>query len=396
MITKNLRLLKAVFLLLTVLHTFNGCRSKTETSNESAGKSSGSTYYANHVEVKHAKGFTIDYFDHYKVVKITSPFEKTADTTKYLLLERGANKPAGYSDSQVIEIPIRSLVAMSSMHVGLLGFLESYNTLAGLGNLQYVYAPEVIKLIQEGKIAEVGRDQGLNEEKLVSMHPDLVMTMGSPGGGIGHYKILEEAGIPVMINSEWVETDPLARAEWVKLLAALLNKEELVNKKFLAMENEYSRLSNLAATAKVKPKIISGLNTKDTWFLPSGDSYMAQFFRDAAADYPWSNQKAAGSLSLNFEAVYPLALNADYWLNVGFDSKDTKSDILAMDSRYSDFRAFKAGKVYSYNNRVNEKGSNDFFESGNVNPQTILADLIKILHPELVPNHQLVYYKQLP
>ena len=382
-------------LLICFLLVFNGCRSKTETSSESAEKSSRSKYYADQVDIKHAKGFTIDYFDHYKVVKIISPFEKTADTTKYLLLERGATKPSGYSKSQVIEIPIRSIVAMSSMHVGLLGFLESYDKLTGLGNLQYVYAPEVIKLIQNGKVEEVGRDQGLNEEKLVNMHPDLVMTMGSPGGGIGHYKILETAGIPVMINSEWVETSPLARAEWVKLLAALLNKEELVNKKFLTLENEYSRLSLLAATAKVKPKIISGLNTKDTWFLPSGDSYMAQFFRDAAADYPWSDQKAAGSLSLNFEAVYPLALTADCWLNVGFDSKDTKKDILAMDSRYSDFKAFKSGQLFSYNNRVNEKGSNDFFESGNVNPQIVLADLIKILHPELLPNHQLVYYKKL-
>ncbi|WP_149241984.1 ABC transporter substrate-binding protein [Dyadobacter sp. 32] len=371
-----------------------GCRSKTETNN-SALNASDSSFYADQIQIKHAKGFTIDYFDHYKVVKIISPFEKTADTTRYILLERGAKKPEGYSDSKLIEIPVRSLVAMSSMHVGLLGFLESYHVLTGLGNLQYVYAPEVIKMIQKGKVGEVGRDQGLNEEKLVNMHPDLVMTMGSAGGGMGHYKLLEDAGIPVMINSEWVENNPLARAEWVKLLAALLNKEELVNKKFTVLENEYNRLKTLAATANNKPTIISGLNTKDTWFMPSGDSYMAQFFRDAAADYPWSAQKAAGSLSLSFEAVYPDALRAEYWMNVGFDSKDTKKSILALDARYADFKAFKSGQIYSYNNRVNEAGSNDFFESGNVNPQTVLADLIKILHPNLLPEHELVYYKKL-
>lgn len=250
-------------------------------------------------------------------------------------------------------------------------------------------------MIAAGKITEAGKDQGINEEKLITMHPDLIMAMGSPGAGMGHYQTLKDAGIPALINSEWVETTPLARAEWVKLLAALLNKEKLVNQKFSVIEKEYNRLADLAKKTTHKPDIISGLNTKDVWFLPSGDSYMAQFFNDAGADYHWRNTKTTGSLSLGFETVYPVALNADYWMNVGFSSKDTKKEILAQDSRYSDFKAYKSGKMYSYNNRVNEKGSNDFFESGNMNPQTVLADMIRIFHPELLPEHQLVYYKQI-
>lgn len=390
----HLNLTSAIFLLVLFCF-FNGCRSKTSKNEEQVSADEKRNYYPENTRIKYAKGFSIEYFDHYKIVRIINPFGKTADTTKYLLLERGTKKPAAFQNYPVVEIPVRSLVAMSSMHLGLLGFLDSYNILTGLGNLQYVYAPEVLKLIKEGKIAEVGKDQGLNEEKLVTMHPDLIMTMGSPGAGMDHYQLLADAGIPVMINSEWVETSPLARAEWVKLLAALVNKEALVNLKFSELEKEYKKLTDLAKNSKAKPQIISGLNTKDAWFLPSGDSYMAQFFRDAGADYPWNSSKAAGSLSLNFETVYPIALNADYWMNVGFNSKDTRKDILAMDSRYSDFKAFKSGQMYSYNNRVNEKGSNDFFESGNINPQTVLADLIKIFHPELLPDHELVYYKKL-
>jgi len=396
MILKNITLpLRSAVFLLSLFCFFNGCRSKTSKDEAQISVVKKKNDHPEKTRIDHAKGFTIAYFDHFKIVNIISPFEKTADTTKYLLLERGTKKPAGYQDYQVIEIPIRNLVAMSSMHVGLLGFLDSYDILSGLGNLQYVYAPEVKKLIQEGKITEVGKDQGLNEEKLVTMHPDLIMTMGSPGAGMDHYQLLAEAGIPVMINSEWVETSPLARAEWVKLLAALLNKEELVNKKFSVLEKEYETLADLAKTSGTKPQVISGLNTKDAWFLPSGDSYMAQFFRDAGADYHWSTLKASGSLSLSFETVYPVALQADYWMNVGFNSKDTKKDILAMDSRYSDFQSYKTGQMYSYNNRVNDKGSNDFFESGNINPQTVLADLIKIFHPELLPEHELVYYKKI-
>lgn len=347
-------------------------------------------------EIHHARGFTIAYFKDFKRVSIINPFGGKSDTLQYILLKKGTAMPADYPRAQRIEIPVKSLAVMSSMHVGLLGFLEAENVLTGLGSLQYVYSPKVIGLIKAGKIVEVGRDQGLNDEKVVEMRPGLVMTIGNPGGKMDHYRILKEAGIPVLINSEWVERTPLARAEWVKLMAALLDKEELVNQKFTQIENEYERLSALAQKAVTKPTVLSGLNTKDAWFLPGGNSYMARFFKDAGAYYPWQNDPAAESLPLSFEAVYPFALNADYWLNVGFDSRDTRKSIIAQDTRYADFKAVRAGRLYSYNRLVNEQGSNDFFESGSVNPHTVLADMIRIFHPELLPDHQLVYYKQLP
>jgi len=391
--TRLLLLKKAVlFLILIAVYS---CNSHDSQSGQKFSKAEGKNLYPEKVEVKYAKGFTIEYFSHYKIINITGTSGQAADTTKYLLLERGTAHPAGYDDAQLIEIPVRSMAVMSSMHVGLLGFLDSENVLTGLANLQYVYSPEIIKMINAGKIAEIGRDQGLNEEKLIEMHPDLLMTMGSSGTKMHHYQTLEQAGIPVLTNSEWIENTPLARAEWVKLVAALLNKEKDVNRKFAEMEQEYNRIASLAAKVKYKPEIVSGLNTKDAWFLPGGGSYMAHFFEDAGAGYHWNDVKTDASLPLNFEAVYPVALHADFWLNVGFDKNDTKKNILAMDSRYGDFKAFKSGNLYSYNNRVNARGSNDFFESGTVNPHLVLSDLIKILHPELLPDHKLMYYKQL-
>ena len=120
---------------------------------------------------------------------------------------------------------------------------------------------------------------------------------------------------------------------------------------------------------------------------------MAQFLRDAGAGYHWSNSKGTGSLPLSFESVAPEALTADFWLNVGY--VDSKKDILAKDTRYGSFHAFRTGAVYNNNNRTNDLGSNDYWESGAVNPQLVLADLIRILHPGLLPADSLVYYKQL-
>jgi iron complex transport system substrate-binding protein len=372
-----------------------GCSSSGNENHNQTAPADTATQFVK-TEIHHARGFEIKYFKDFKLVNIINPFGGQGDTLQYILQEKGATLPNGYPRAQRIEIPVKSLAAMSSMHIGLLGFLDAENVLTGLGNLQYVYSPKVIELIRAGKITEVGRDQGVNNEKLIEMRPDLVMTVGNPGGKMDHYRTLKEAGIPVLINSEWVERTPLARAEWVKLMAALLDKEALVNEKFAKIEAEYARLSALIEKAAKKPTVLSGLNTKDAWFMPGGDSYMARFFKDAGADYQWHDTPATNSLPLSFEAVYPFALKADYWLNVGFDSRDTRKSIIAQDARYADFNATKTGKLYSYNQRVSDRGSNDFFESGSVNPHTVLADMIRIFHPDLLPEHQLVYYKQLP
>lgn len=383
-----------LFLLLFSFFLLFGCNSEKTQSQKEASEV-GQSSYADQTKINHAQGFTITYHNKYKVVSILSPVETGTDTSKYILLERGTARPKGLEEAQVIEIPLRSIVATSSMHVALLEFLDSEGIITGLSNPQYIFSAKVQALMNAGKVVNIGRDQGLNEEKLVEMHPDVVMAMGGPGAKVDHYRILAQAGIPVLINSEWIEKTPLARAEWVKLVAALVNKEKEVNEKFAKIEAEYARLAELVKEVKEKPSIISGLNTKDAWFLPNGDSYMSQFFRDAGGDYHWSKTKAAGSLPLNFESVYPIALEADAWLNVGFDKSDTKANILAQDSRYSDFKAYKSGRMYSYCGRVNDQGANDFFESGTVNPHIVLSDLIKILHPELLPEHHLLYYKQL-
>lgn len=347
------------------------------------------------VSVRYARGFSIRYANNHKFVSIVNPFEKTADTVRYVLVQRGTPPPKGYAPGQIIEIPVRRLVAMSSMHVGLASFLGEEDLIVGLANLKYVSSPKVLSRIGAGKIQEVGQGQSVNEELLIAMQPDLLMAMGSPTARLDRYRTLRDAGVPVMINSEWVETTPLGRAEWVKLLAALTNQETLVNQKFARVEREYQRLAALTRNVTIKPTIVCGMNYKDAWYVPDADSYMTRFFLDAGGSYPWANRKTTGSLPLSFETVYPIALKADYWLNVSMSTVDSKQAVLDKDARYADFKAFKSGRIFGYSKRINKQGSNDFWESGAVNPHIVLADLIKILHPELLPRHQLVYYKQL-
>ena len=85
------------------------------------------------------------------------------------------------------------------------------------------------------------------------------------------------------------------------------------------------------------------------------------------------------------------ALEADYWL----DTRDNNRlvDLKGLDNRYTDFRSWKSGNIYNNSLRKNENGGNDIYERGIMHPDEVLADLIKIFHPDLLPDHEWIYYQ---
>jgi iron complex transport system substrate-binding protein len=343
--------------------------------------------------IKYAHGFTIAYGSGYKEVKIVNHSSGTADTLDYLLLHEGAAIPSGHPHAQVIRIPLRSMIVMGSTHIAQADFAGVAGLIAGLGNGQYATCPLVREGLQKGRIKQVGIESNLNEEMVIAMHPGVMMTMTNPDDAFSRYKTLIDAGIPVLPNAEWLETTPLGKAEWVKLIGALTDREAFVNRKFDSVEKSYQRLAAIGSAATIKPSVIIAMPFKGTWYTPAGGSYLAQFLRDAGASYHWADSKGTGSLALSFETVAPEALHADDWLNVGY--VNSKKDILAQDPRFGAFHSFQTGAIYNFNNRLNDLGSNDYWESGAVNPQIVLADLIRILHPDLLAKDTLVYYKQL-
>jgi len=344
-------------------------------------------------DIRHAKGFTITYYKNFKQVNIFTRTANATDTVQYLLIKRGGAIPDGFPDAHIIETPVKSIIGMSSLHVALVDFAEADAVLTGLGSLKYASAPTVRKYIREGKIKEIGAEGNWNIEQILTMHPDVVMAVGYMNAKANNYKVLTDAGIPVMRNSEFLESTPLGRAEWVKLMGALVDKEELVNKKFDKVESEYNSMVKLAAQATNKPHVITGMPIKGTWYVPEGNSYLTHFLQDAGATSKWADIKGIGSLPLSFEVVAPQALKADFWLNIGY--VDSRQEVEGKDNRFADFKPFKNGNLYNHNKKTNDVGANDYWESGAVNPQLVLSDLIKILHPELLPGYQLLYYKQL-
>lgn len=350
-------------------------------------------YFPYKTKIKYAKGYTVQYFNNYKVLNIINPFNGNRDTLQYVLVQRGTTRPSGHENASFIEIPIRNLVCLSSTHIGLTDLLDVNHLVIGLSDTSYICNEKIKQRIKENKITPVGRAETLNNEQLISMNPDLLMTVGLPGAKMSSYNTLMESGIQVIVNSEWMESSPLGRTEWVKLLAVLLNKEKLADEKFKIIEKKYYKVSRIANSVSIKPKIISGNSFKGMWYVPGGKSYTAEIFKDAGANYYWSYDKSTGSLHPSFEDVYEKGLEADFWFYQG--KEISLKGIAEQDDRFKKFKSFKNGTIYNNTERANKFGGNDYWESGLVNPHLILSDIIKIVHPELLPDYTLMYYKKI-
>jgi iron complex transport system substrate-binding protein len=195
------------------------------------------------------------------------------------------------------------------------------------------------------------------------------------------------------LNADYTETSPLGRAEWVKFTAMFFNREGDANTLFDEIAANYDELTELTATVETRPTVLVNGMFSDIWYISGGNSFTARMIEDAGGDFLWSDDESIASLALSFEAVFDRAQSADFWLNANFWF--SLDEGLAEDERYSEFAAFQNQRVYNNNLRVNETGGNDYGESGVLRPDQVLTDLISIFHPDLLPDHELFYYRHL-
>jgi iron complex transport system substrate-binding protein len=351
-------------------------------------------YFPEKTTFKYSSGLKLEYFKNYKVVTLLTPWRGAKETFQYVLVQCGTPAPKGYEKATTIEVPVKTVVTTSTTQLPFLDQLGLLDRLIGHDDLDAIYLPNVRKLVDAGKLTQVSREGKINIEAVLNLKPDLVMTFSVGSPEYDSYPKLTEAGLKATLNADHMENSPLGRSEWLKHMSLFFNKEATAEKLFADIVTRYESLTAKAKSLSTKPTVVTGYTFKGTWNVSGGESYFARFLQDAGANYLWADQKAVGSIPLSFEAVYDKAVNADFWIN-GSSFWKNMDDLLKDDERNGSFAAFKNQKIYNNNGRVSEKGGNDYFQSGIANPDVVLADLIKILHPELLPDHKLVYYQQL-
>ncbi|UFH46255.1 ABC transporter substrate-binding protein [Flavobacterium galactosidilyticum] len=343
-------------------------------------------------EISYAKGLEIYKYKDFSVVKITKPWPGAKENFTYVLKEKNGIIPDSLKRFTIIPIPLKSIVVTSTTHIPALEMLGIENTLVGFPNTDYISSEKTRKLIDAGKVREVGTNETLNTEVLIDMAPDLIVSF-SLNNNNPTIDNLQKSGLKVIYNGDWTEQSPLGKAEWIKFFGALYGLDAKANTIFSEIEKEYTTTLALAKKAIAKPTVLCGAMYQDQWYVPQGESWASLFMKDAQSNYLWADSKGTGSLSLPFETVLDKAKNADYWISPGdFSSLKEMND---SNPHYKEFTAFKNKKVYSYSINKGAKGGILYFELSPTRPDWVLKDFIKIFHPELLPNHKLFFFQKL-
>ncbi|WP_189604162.1 ABC transporter substrate-binding protein [Salinimicrobium marinum] len=375
---------KISFLLISFL--IFGCKSEPN-KDEAAESTEGNT-----IPVDYAKGFTLTDFGNYKILTVENPWPEADVSYRYLLAEKDAEIPKNIKYDQKITVPVEKVVVTSTTHIPSLEVLEEEQTLVGFPGLDYISSEETRKLINNGSVTELGKNEAINTEILLDLQPDVVIGFSLDGSN-KTFNTIQKSGIPVVFNGDWTESSPLGKAEWIKFFGAFYNKSEEAAEFFKEVSAAYEDAKKLAENSSSQPTVISGAMYQDQWYLPAGDSWQAQFMEDANANYLYSDSRGSGSISLSFENVLEKAKDADFW--AGPAQFLTYEEMENTSQHYREFDAFQKKNIYTFASATGTTGGVIFYELAPIRPDLVLKDLISIFHPELLPNYETTFYKPL-
>ncbi len=351
----------------------------------------GRDYFPDKAFPRHALGFRVTYHDYYKILSVGLPGGKEE---VFVLQLCGTPEPPLPDGAKRISLPLTSLATTSTTELPFVLALGLENSLLGHDELDFIVSPELRQRAEAGRLREVGSGAKLDLEKVLDVGPELLL-VDHPGRlGSGQAERLEEAGVAVVAVPSFLEASPLGRAEWIKVLGYFFDREAEAEIFFSQVEKRYSELVARAAGAQRRPTVLTSAPLSGTWYVPGGQSFLAQLLADAGAAYLWAEDASTGSLALDVEAVIERGADAEIWLHPS--DLASLAAIRANDPRLGTISALQEGRVWGNDLRLGPAGGNDYWEQGSARPDLVLADLLGILHPDLMPRHQPYFHRLLP
>ena len=309
---------------------------------------------------------------------------------RFALVKSGdVQVPEGYTK---VQVPIQRTICMTALQLSNFTVLDAHDVVKGITGTKNLFDDDINRRAKDGRIVKIGMEGEFDTELILAANPDVIFISPSKRGG---YDAIRETGIMLVPHLGYQELDPLGQAEWVKLVGMFIGKEREANEVFSGIEHRYNELKEkvkgLKGEKEQYPTVFSGEMHYGTWHAVGGKNYLAQIFKDAGATYVIDDEETSGE-NLEFEKMYALAANADYWriLN-SFPGEFSYEALKASEPRNELFKAFREKKVIYCNMK-----QTPYYEISPVMPDVLLKDLVAVFHPDLVEDdYQPTFYRLL-
>lgn len=327
------------------------------------------------------------------VLRVLSPWQGAEGVVKEVFISRdGERTPEGFGGVTVEAAPAR-VVCMSSSHIAFIDALGATEGVVGVSGAEYISNPHIRAGVASGGVREVGYDSNLNFEVLAAQRPDVVFIYGTSGENSTVTSKLSELGIPYVYIADHAETSPLGKSEWLVAVGELLDRRTEAEELFGEIAERYESLRLRMLDVAHRPKVMLNSPYKDVWFVPADRSYIVRLIEDAGGEWLAGGNSSGSSRPISGESAFVYLSEADYWLNP--NTARTMAELTASNPKFATTDVVRHQRVYNCTAQSTEAGGSDFWESGALRADLVLADMIAILHPEVAEGHTLYYFEQL-
>ena len=389
---------KTTIYLLAVMTILMACNNKKASNTAETSNNTDTTDSALIVQPEFAKGFTVTYAGNgIRLVDISDPQkgeseskmgkgEKMERSYHFALLSKGADASAVPEEYVKVEVPIQRTICMTTPQLSNFIVMNALDVVKGITSTKNLFNKDVKQRVKDGRIAKIGMEGNFDAEVIIAANPDVIFISPFKRGG---YDAIKDTGITLVPHLGYKELDPLGQAEWVKFIGMFIGMEKEANEIFSGIKNRYNEVKAMAQKVTTRPTVLSGEMHGGNWFAVGGKNYLAQMFRDAGAEYILKDDTHTGGIPMEFEKLYAIAANADYWriLN-SFPGEFSYEALKASEPRNADFKAWKEKHVLYCNMK-----QTPYYEAATVQPDVLLQDFVFAFHPELMPkDYQPTFY----
>jgi iron complex transport system substrate-binding protein len=344
----------------------------------------GTDYFPDKTEFVHSAQLKVEYHRNWKRVTFT-PSVDTREVLRLVLVQCGTPPPKLGPRDTLIEIPVRDFATANVSLLGAAHLLGIDDRLKGVPT-RNVSIAAIAARIERGETLPIYAAQHGNGEQAAALGVDLFFTFYSAYPDANIHPLLKRLGVVSAPQSDHTEPTPLGRAEWIKYLALFFNLEARANRLFVERAARYTGLRALAADVAARPIVQLGYpESRDEWSQAGGRNQLYRMIEDAGGRHAWRDNAIAGSLTYApMERLFDRAATADVWLGNFMPGAADMATLRRDHPRLAWLRAVRDGRVYWFDAGKVGPFANSWSDQGMTEPQDALAELIAILHPDLL------------